>query len=110
MEDDKASVEFVFDWRGILFVVVFFILSLVMIYLGYALGNSGILMWGIVFLMSSILALIPISARLVAPKIIADRLRQMELEAAIKEKIKKYQEKGSIASENTNTERIESKY
>jgi len=79
--------------RGIYFLAFLFIISVLMIYFGNLYRVYGLLLWGLVILVSSILALIPIAARIAIPRMIAERAREEALRAAIEEKIKKALEK-----------------
>lgn len=87
--NSESEPRLVYSWRGFLLIAVLMAFGVVLAYFGWWLGNASLLIWGFLVLLSSTLALIPITARLAAYGALANRLREIELEEKIKERLKK---------------------
>lgn len=87
--ESESEPRLIYSKRGLLFILIVAALGVFLSYLGWLLRFPGLMIWGLLILLSATLALIPVTARLATYGALANRLREIELEEKIKERLKK---------------------
>jgi len=85
---ESSEPEFTYRKSGFLIIIFLCTISLLMIFAGYYMDIAALSIWGFVFLIGCIFALLPIFSRIFALKRYVSTLREMEQRRVLEEKIK----------------------
>jgi len=102
-EEEIRKPEVTIETRGVVILALLFLTSILMMYFGNLYQNYGLMLWGLVFLVSLTLSLIPISARIAIHMKFAEMMKEDMMREAIEEKIKKAQQKNQESAEKEET-------
>jgi len=102
-EEEVGEPEVIIETRGVAILILLFLISILMVYFGNLYQNCGLMLWGLVFLVSLILSLIPLSARIAIHMKFAEMIKEDMMREAIEEKIKKAQQENQESAEKEET-------
>jgi len=104
---ESAEPELKYSKSGIVALILLFFVSILMIVYGYVARLPGLSLWGFVFFMGSVLALIPIFSRLFAFKVFVESMRSSERQKELEERIRVILKKHGELPEEISDEELE---
>jgi len=77
---------------GVIGILIILALSIVMVIVGYRIGNAAIIVWGYIFLLSTSLSMLVVFSRIYALKVFVGSIRAEEDKKMLEERIRKIME------------------
>ncbi len=86
---EEQQPELKINMSGVFAILFMISLSIAIVYMGYRIGCPGIIVWGYIFLLGTILSLLVVASRIFALKVFIGSIREDEEKRLIEERIKK---------------------